>query len=196
MLDYSDLVAELFRDLEHVGREEYRAAIVAQLTHHSFQRVRRLGVKPDERLVHYYELRRMKPRELLLHAVRIRGDRLAEVRRQLEYVGKLAYQPLSLLRSDAVYVGDEIQIFYTRHKIVQIGVVGYVRRLFLAGDRILFLRDPVYVYVAGVECHDSGDALKRRRLARSVVADESVYLAAVYVKGQIGHRLHVPVFFR
>ena len=72
---YRNLVAELFGNFEHMGREEYCAAALTQLTHHAFQQVGSLRVKTHKGLVHDYKLRVVQPGgnygKLLLHSVRI-----------------------------------------------------------------------------------------------------------------------------
>ena len=88
-------IAELFRDLKHVGGEEDGSASVAVLAHEGLELVRGDGVEADEGFVHDDELRLVDEGgdegELLLHAVGIGGDGLGEVVGELELVGVTVY---------------------------------------------------------------------------------------------------------
>ena len=188
-LDDGHLVAELFGDLEHVRREEDRAADVAQLAHHALEQVRRLRVEADERFVHDDELRVVDPRrddgELLLHAVRVRADRLTEIARELECVGIRLYARPALRGRDAENVGNEVQVLDAAHEIVQIRIVRDVGEQLLAGQRLGLDGVPADRDLARVKLQDADGRLERRRLAGAVVADEAVDLARRDVQAQV-----------
>ena len=161
-------------------REEDRAADVAQLAHHALEQVRRLRVEADERFVHDDELRVVDPRrddgELLLHAVRVRADRLTEITRELECVGiRLDARP-ALRGRNAENVGNEVQVLDAAHEIVQIRIVRDVGEQLLAGQRLGLDGVPADRDLARVKLQDADGRLERRRLAGAVVADEGAEL--------------------
>jgi len=197
LLDDGNLVAELLRDLEHVRREEDRAAALAVLAHDRLELVGGRRVEAHERLVHDDELRLVQQRrddgQLLLHAVGVAGDRLGEIARQIEGVGVLFDARLAVGLGDAEYVRDEIEIFDAGKKFVQIGVVRNIGQPALAFDGFFADGEPVHIDFARVEVQDAAAGLDRGGLARAVVADEAVDLAGQDVQGQIVHRLLLPV---
>ena len=75
VFDDADLIAQLFRNLQHMGAEEDRLSFVGMLAHHLFQLKRGLRIKaghgfikdPDGRVVN----QRSHDHDLLTHAVRI-----------------------------------------------------------------------------------------------------------------------------
>ena len=106
--------------------------------------------------------------ELLLHAVRVRADRLRQIARELECVGiRLDARPAFRGR-DAENVGNEVQVLDAAHEIVQIRIVRDVGEQPLAGQRL---------GLDGVPAD--------RDLAGAVVADEAVDLARRDVQAQV-----------
>ena len=78
--------------------------------------------------------------ELLLHAVRVRADRLTEIARELECVGIRLYARPALRGRDAENVGNEVQVLDAAHEIVQIRIVRDVGEQLLAGQRLRYQR--------------------------------------------------------
>ena len=180
-----------------MGGEEDGSAVVADLPHHGLEQVGRLGVKPHEGLVHDNELRVVEPcgddGELLLHAVGIGGDGLRQIARQLE---KLRVFPDTRLPRGGVHaehIGDEAQILDAGHVVVQIRVVGDVRQLPLAAQRVGSDGAAAHGDLAAVELQDPHRRLQRGGLSRAVVTDEAVDLPRRDVQRQIVHGFFLAV---
>ena len=94
-------------------------------------------------------------RELLLHAVGICRDGLREVGGQPEHIGIFMYALAAVVGADAENIRDEVQIFYSRHVFVEVGVIGDIGYDFFAGERVIFYRDAVYRYLALVELQNA-----------------------------------------
>ena len=161
--------------------------------------MRGLGVEADERLVHDYELRVVQPRgnyrELLLHAVRVRSNGLCEIVGQLEDIGVSANALLTRVGADAEYVGHKVEVLYAAHVVVKVGVIRYVGKLFLAGERVKLYGHAADVYLAGIKLLNTDDGFQRRGLARAVMAYEAVYFPRSDVKRKIVHRFFLPECF-
>ena len=131
--------------------------------------------------------------ELLLHAVRIRADRLTEIARELKCVGiRLDARP-ALRSRDAEDVGNEVQVLDAAHEIVQVRVVRDVGKQLLAGQRLGLDGVPADRDLARVKLQDADGRLERRRLAGAVVADEAVDLARRDVQAQIVDGLFLTI---
>ena len=134
-------------------------------------------------------------RELLLHAVRIRRDGLREVSSQPEHIGIFMYALAAVVSADAENIRDEVQIFYSRHVFIEVGIVGDIGYDFFSGERVIFYRDAVYCYLTLVEQQNADNGFERCGLARAVVADEAVYLAGRDMQRQVVNSLFLAVGF-
>ena len=174
-----------------MGGEEDGAALAAQLPHHALQQMGRLGVKPHEGLIHDDELGLVQPRgdngQLLLHAVGVGGNGLGQIVRQLEPRRVVPDADLPVGGADAEDVGDEIQVLDAAHKVVQVGVVGDVGNLPLAGQRLILDGLTVNGDLPRVELQNAHHRLQRGGLARAVMSDKAVDLAGPDVQAQIIH---------
>ena len=191
--DDGHLVAELLGHFQHVGGEEYGAARIAVLAHQAFEQVRGYGIEAYERFVHDDEPGRVQPggyhRQLLLHAVGIGADGLGEILFQLQHGGKAVDALLALLFAHAEDVGDEVQVLYAAHKVVQVRIVRDKGQAALAFQGICAHGYAVHVNLAAVEAQDAHAAFEGGGLAGAVVADKAVDLAGLDVEGQIVHGL-------
>lgn len=99
--------------------------------------MRRLRIESNERLVEHKQTRLMNQRgnngELLLHTMRIGGNRRAEIAGKLEHCRVLFDSCVARVRGNAEYVSDEIQILDAGHEFIQIGIVGDI-----CGDLLCF----------------------------------------------------------
>ena len=65
------------------------------------------------------------------------------------------YALAAVVGVDAENISDEVQIFYSRHVFVEVGIVGDIGYDFFAGERVIFYRDAVYCYLALVELQNA-----------------------------------------
>jgi len=92
---------------------------------------------------------------------------------------------LPLVLRDAKNVGHKVQVLDAGQKFVQVGVIGNIGQILLAGNGIVlnaFSRDPD---AAAVGLQNAAAGLDGRRLARAVVAAEAVNFARSNVQRQI-----------
>ena len=97
---------------------------------------------------------------------------------------------------DAENIGDKVQVFDTRHVIVQVGVIGNIGEHFLAGQRVAAEGNAADGDFARVELQNADDGFERRRLARAVMTDKAVDFAGSNVQAQIVDRFLFAVGFR
>ena len=167
------------------------------LAHHALQGMRRDRVQSHKRLVHEDQPRRMDPRgedrQLLLHAVGVRRDRVRKIGGQREHLRVFRDPRVPLRLRHPENVRDEVQILLARHKIVKIRIVRDVRQLLLRRERIRPDRHAADRDLALLKRQNPHHGFQRRRLARAVVADEAVDLPRCDVQRQIVHRQLLPV---
>ena len=88
-------------------------------------------------------------------------------------------------RRDAKNVRDKVQIGDAGHKLIHIRIVGYVGESALAGEGVLFDGDAVDLNLTFFKAQDAAAALDGGRLARAVVANETVDLARLDAERKI-----------
>lgn len=76
-------------------------------------------------------------RELLLHAVRVAGDRLGQIARQIKKVRVAMDAALPVLLRNAEDIRNKIQVLNAGEKFVEVGVIRNVGKLFFAGDGVI-----------------------------------------------------------
>ena len=139
----------------------------------------------------------MQPRgddgQLLLHAVGVGGDGLGQIVRQLKAGCVVPDTRLPVIGADAENVRDEVQVLDTAHEVVQVGVVGDVRDLPLAGQRLRLDGFSVNGDLPGVELQNPHHRLQSGGLARAVMSDKAVDLAGPDVQAQVVHGLFFAV---
>ena len=123
--------------------------------------------------------------EFLLHSVRIRRDGGSEIARDAELF-RVTGDTLAADRfRDLKNIADEIQILYTRHEFVNIGVIGQIRCFFLARNGVFLYIDAVDRYRPPRKFEYTRAGLDRRRFSRAVMTDKSENVARTDFKGQI-----------
>ena len=132
-------------------------------------------------------------RQLLLHAVRVCCDRLRQIVGQLKK-RRVLFHPLHARgRVHAENIGDKIEILPARHELVQVGVIGDVRKQPLARQRLF----PDGVAGDGdltlVKLQNARHGFERGRFARAVVPDKAVNFARGDVQIQIVHGFFLAV---
>ena len=159
--------------------------------------MRRLRVKPHERLIHQNQLRIVQPGgnngQLLLHTVGIGGDGGRKVACQLEQIAVFLYAFLPLCRVNAENIRDEVQVLNPRHKVVEIRVVRNISKTLFAGDRVLADGDAADQDVAGIKPQNSRNGFQRSGFSGAVMADKTVDFARQDVQRKIIDRGFVPV---
>jgi len=169
------------------------------LAHEFLQGVGGFGVQAHERLIHDDELRRVDQGadegQFLLHAVGIAGDGLCQILRQFKQLGVLMNARFPVGLGHAENVGNEIEIFDAREKLVQVRIVGNVGQYLLAGDGIPAKGRAVDGDLAGVEGQNTAAGLDGGGFTCPVVADKAVDLAGEDVERQVVHGLLFSVGF-
>ena len=180
-----------------MGGEEDGAACVAELPHHALEQMGGLGVKTHKGLIHDDETGLVEPcgddGQLLLHAVGVGGDGLSQIVRQFEAGGVVVDALPAHLSADVEDVSDEVEIPDAGHVVVQVGVIGDIGQLPLAGDGVGADGSAADGDLPGVELQDAHHAAEGGGLTGAVVADEAVNFAGGDVQGQIVHRLFSAV---
>ena len=143
-------------------------------------------VETDKGLIHDDELRRMQKRgddrELLLHAVRVAGDRLGQIARQIKKVRVAMNAALPVLLRNAEDIRNKIQVLNAGEKFVEVGVIRDV------GDGVICDGFPRDENLTAVRLQNAAAGLDGGRLACAVVADEGANLARGDMQRQIAHR--------
>ena len=174
-----------------MGGEEDGAACVAELPHHALEQMGGLGVQTHKGFIHDDETGLVEPcgddSQLLLHAVGVGGDGLSQIVRQLEAGGVVVDALLAHLGADAEDVSDEVEIPDAGHIVVQVGVIGDISQLPLAGDGVGADGLAADGDLPGVELQDAHHGAEGGGLTGAVVADEAVNFAGGDVQGQIVH---------
>ena len=133
--------------------------------------------------------KRRRHGEFLLHAVRVRTDERTQVALDAEHAAVALDALFAQRLVHAVDVRNEVQVLDARQKVVQVGVVGYVRRDLLAGHRLRFYGMPVDVNFAFVEGQNARHGAQRGGFAGAVLADKTVNVARAHRKGEVVDRL-------
>lgn len=127
-------------------------------------------------------------RELLLHAVRVAGDRLGQIARQIKKVRVAMNAALPVCLRNAEDIRNKIQVLNAGEKFVEVGVIRNVGKLFFAGDGVICDGFPRDENLTAVRLQNAAAGLDGRRFARAVVADEGADLARGNLQRQIAHR--------
>ena len=91
------------------------------------------------------------------------------------------------LRADAEDVSDEVEIPDAGHVVVQVGIIGDISQLPLAGDGVGADGLAADGDLPGVKLQDAHHGAEGGGLTGTVVADEAVDLAGGNVQGQVVH---------
>ena len=121
------------------------------------------GVQAHKGLVHHQQPRLVQQRaengQLLLHAVGVGRDRLAQIPGQGEELGIALDAALALVLGDAEDVGDEIQILEAGEKFIEIGIVGNIGDAALALQGVLPNGNAVHPDLAAVKGQNAAAGL-------------------------------------
>ena len=126
--------------------------------------------------------------QLLAHAVRVRGDEVAQRRGEAQPVRVRPDAAFTHVGGHLEDVRKVVEILNAREELVDVGVVGHVGGHALAGQRVGFHRLTCDADVALVEARHAHDSADERGFAGAVVADESENVARHDVERHIVHR--------
>ena len=198
VLDDTDLVTQLFRYLEHVGREEHRVALIDMLAHHLLELKRALRVKASQRLVEDPDRRvvdqRAHDHELLTHAVRIGQDRVAQRIEDAEALRVILDELRPALGGRVIDICHKVEILDSRQAQKVIGAVGHIAKLLFGVYAVLFDIDAVDEDRALGGLDHAGDGFDRRGFTRAVMTDKAGDGSVLGGKGDILHDGMIAVF--
>ena len=103
---------------------------------------------------------------------KIRKAELKEKVSQMTAAPRLAIVQVGEVEASTRYVRNKIKILYPRQIIVKIGIIGNIRNLLFALDRLVFHRFPTYENLTFVKIENSCHAFERRRFPCAVVTDK------------------------
>ena len=151
-----------------------------------------LGVQAHEGLVQHQQAGRVdKGRDqgqLLLHAMGIAGNGIAQRVLQLQGAGGPLDTPAAVGLGYGKNIGDKGQILDTRQVIVEIGIVRDIGKAGLGGYRIAGQVNPINEDLARIIALRADQAFDGRSLSGPVVADKAEDIARLHAKGEVAHR--------
>ena len=131
-----------------------------------------------QRFIHKDQFRLMQPcgnnRQLLLHAVGIGGDGLRQIACQFKKVSVFTDTCLPVRGADIKNIRNEIQIFNSRHVIIQIGIIGDISKAALTFQRLRPDGFAVNINFSGVKLQNACHGFQGRCLACTVMTDKPI----------------------
>ena len=156
-------------------------------------------VQPHERLIHQDEFGRVEQcrqnGQLLLHAVGVRADGLAQRFGQRKTLAVHPYPLGAGSLADAEHIRNEIQILDTGHVAIKGRVIRQIGQLTLGRKRVVPHGTAVHPHLAAIRLQDAAAAFQGGGLARPVRPDEAEDLSRPDGQCEVFHRRFLAVLF-
>ena len=123
--------------------------------------------------------------KLLLHAVRISGNRLCKILRKSKEISIFPNSLFSLFLGNAEYIGNKIEVLHTAEEFIQIRIIRQIGNLAFTADGIRFYGNTIYIDLPLLKLQYPATGFDGRGLACAVMSDKAIDLPRPNMQGKI-----------